>query len=204
MAAIARDNRVDRIFEGTNEINRQIIAGQLLKKALIEELPIRERIKLMHSVINGHPFRVYSDILAEEKTTLEYGKLIALHTLNESIIKYGQGLRNEQQLLEILANMFINIYVMDSTLTRITQYAAKQGEINEEWSTIGKISVFEKVRQVARDSKIALLSNLDGEELQKALGELVILSRGTEIHLNIFEAKRYLAEVLYEKGKYKY
>ena len=204
MAAISRDNRVDRIFEGTNEINRQIITGQFLKKALTEELPIRQRINQMRAVMNGQPFRVYSDILPQEKTALEYAKFIALHAFNESIIKYGQGMRHEHQLLELLANMFINVYVMDSTLARIHQIAESNGSLPEDLKTIGRLSVFEKVRHVTRDAKIALLSILQGEELQTALDELNSLSRFTDMHLNTFEARRYLAEVLYEKGKYEY
>ncbi|HGY56689.1 MAG TPA: acyl-CoA dehydrogenase [Caldithrix abyssi] len=204
MAAISRDNRVDRIFEGTNEINRQIIAGQFLKKALTEELPIRQRINQMRAVMSGRPFRVYSDILPQEKTALEYAKFIALHAFNESIIKYGQGMRHEHQLLELLANMFINIYVMDSTLARISQAAESNGALPEDLKTIGQLSVFEKVRHVTREAKIALLSILEGEELQTALDELNALTRHTDMHLNAFEARRYLAEVLYEKGKYEY
>ena len=204
MAAIARDNRVDRIFEGTNEINRQIIAGQFLKKALIEELPIRQRINQMRAVMHGEPFRVYSNILEQEKTALEYAKFIALHAFNESIIKYGQGMRHEHQLLELLANMFINVYVMDSTLARISQTAESNGSLPEDLKTIGQLSVFEKVRHVNRDAKIALLSILQGEELQTALDELNSLTHYTDMHLNAFEARRYLAEVLYERGKYEY
>ncbi|MGD9897709.1 MAG: acyl-CoA dehydrogenase family protein [Calditrichaceae bacterium] len=201
LAAVARDTRVDRIFEGTNEINRQIIAGHFLKKALTEELPFRDRIKELKTLLAGKKPDIKSTILKAEKTALEYAKAITLYVFNESIIKYGQGLRNEQQLGEMLADMFTDIYVMDSVLSRVTYYIEKKGS-DQDRIRIAKISVADKVNRIISHAKIAMLSILDGDELDKALADLDILAKGAELRTRLFQLKSDLADSLYEKGKY--
>jgi alkylation response protein AidB-like acyl-CoA dehydrogenase len=198
LAGIVRDTRVDRIFEGTNEINRQIVTGYFLKKALTEELPIREKIKEIKQLLNGEKPIIESDVLAEEKSAFEYGKAITLFLFNESIIKYGQGLKNEQQLMEILADCFTDIYIMDSVLRRITQNSKR----DQDWLAIAKVSTALRVRRVVSAAKVALLSILDGDELEAALKNLTQLSKGTELRNNLFALKRQLAESLYDKGLY--
>ncbi len=198
LAGITRDTRVDRIFEGTNEINRQIITGYLLKKALTEELPIREKIKEAKGLIKGKKPKINSDILKDEKSAFEYAKAITLYLFNESIIKYGQGLKNEQQLMEILADCFTDIYIMDSVFKRITQ----NNKRDQDWLAIGKVSATMRVRKIISSAKVALLSILEGDELEKSIEELTQLAKGTELRNNLFALRRQLAESLYDKGEY--
>ena len=198
LAGITRDTRVDRIFEGTNEINRQIVTGYFLKKALTEELPIREKIKEVKKLLDGKTPQIKSDVLPEEKIAYEYAKAVTLYLFNESIIKYGQGLKNEQQLMEILADSFTDLYIVDSVLRRITQNEKR----DQDWLAIGKVSTAIRVRRIAGSAKVALLSILDGDELEKALEDLAQLSKGTELRNNLFSLKRQLAESLYDKGEY--
>ncbi len=198
LAGITRDTRVDRIFEGTNEINRQIVTGYFLKKALTEELPIREKIKEVKAMLGGKTPQINSDVLKEEKSAYEYAKAVTLYLFNESIIKYGQGLKNEQQLMEILADSFTDLYIIDSVLRRITQNEKR----DQDRLAIGKISTAVRVRRIVGSAKVALLSILDGDELDKALDDLTTLSKGTELRNNLFALKRQLAESLYDKGEY--
>ncbi|MFQ6605614.1 MAG: acyl-CoA dehydrogenase family protein, partial [Fidelibacterota bacterium] len=121
MARIYRDNRIDRIWEGTNEINRQIIAGHMLKKALTEELPIREAIRDIENFMDRDDKPLESiPGLAAEVTALETSKRLTLYLFHEALCQFGQDLRHEQQLTEILANMFTEIYTMESVLSRVT------------------------------------------------------------------------------------
>lgn len=201
MAAIVRDTRVDRIFEGTNEINRQIITGHFLKKALLEELPIRDKIKENERLLRGIPIEIESDILQKEKIALEYAKAITLYVFNESIIRYGQSLPHEQQLMEILADMFTDIYVMDSVLARVTQYVEKNG-YEAIRMHIAQIGTAIKAQRIAANARTALLAIEEGHELEQALADLAVLSASTNLRLNLFQMRRELADTLYEHGQY--
>jgi alkylation response protein AidB-like acyl-CoA dehydrogenase len=121
-----RDARIDRIWEGTNEINRQIIVGYMMKKALLEELPIREAIRGIETFLETDPYRQSDDPLAPEIRAIETGKRLALHVFHEALCAYGQDLKHHQQLTEIIANMFIDLYTAESTLLRVKQLEPKE------------------------------------------------------------------------------
>ncbi|MFQ6606310.1 MAG: acyl-CoA dehydrogenase family protein [Fidelibacterota bacterium] len=116
-----RDARIDRIWEGTNEINRQIIVGYMMKKALLEELPIREAIRGIETFLEKDPYQQSDDPLTPEIRAIETGKRLALYVFHEALCAYGQDLKHHQQLIEIIANMFINLYTAESTLLRVKQ-----------------------------------------------------------------------------------
>ena len=119
-AAMYRDERINRIFEGTNEINRLIIGGILLKKSILEELPIRDTILKLN---NGAVFNEIPDnhLLEKEIDLVENCRKIVLDTLNNLIIKYGQDLKNEQWVLEPYADMVISFSVMNLGFIRYNQ-----------------------------------------------------------------------------------
>ena len=119
-AGMYRDERINRIFEGTNEINRLIIGGILLKKAILEELPIRDTILKLDNDIQ---FNRMPDnhTLEKEIDLIEMCRKIILNTLNELIIKYGQDLKNEQWVLEPYADMVISFSVMNIGFIRYNQ-----------------------------------------------------------------------------------
>ncbi|MEE9189916.1 MAG: acyl-CoA dehydrogenase family protein [Candidatus Neomarinimicrobiota bacterium] len=119
MASAYRDARIDRIWEGTNEINRQIITGYMMKKALMEDLPISESIRGIDAFLTDDPGLSQFGILAHEATALETGKRLALTLFHDALCEYGQDLRHEQQLTEILANIFTALYTAESTIGRV-------------------------------------------------------------------------------------
>ncbi len=133
MAGAYRDARIDRIWEGTNEINRQIITGYMIKKALMEELPIRDAIQKLDNFFGHVEKPSENEILNREAQAIETGKHLALYLFHEALCQFGQDLQHEQQLTEILANMFIEIYTAESTIARVQQGV---GKINLEGTAI--------------------------------------------------------------------
>jgi hypothetical protein len=114
MATIYRDERINRIFEGTNEINRLLICGITLKKSILEELPIRDAITLREK--DWFAFSLDSDNLNER--IVEFCRSACLATLNMIILKYGQDFKNNQWIQEPFANMLCSLLIIDTILKR--------------------------------------------------------------------------------------
>ena len=124
LAGAYRDDRINAIWEGTNEINRQIISGFMMKKALMEELPIREAIREISDFMSNGQLKLKDDTLAEECHSIETAKRFALYLFNEALCKYGQDLKHEQQLTEMIADIFMDIYTAESTVVRARKIMA--------------------------------------------------------------------------------
>jgi len=128
MARLYRDTRIDRIWEGTNEINRQIITGYFMKKSLLSEIPIHERIKEIDKFLSSDDPIDPDSRFSRQIQIIETGKRIVLYLFNEALNEFGQDLRHEQQLGELLADSFIDIYMADSTLSRISQVKKEENQ----------------------------------------------------------------------------
>ena len=121
LARVHRDNRVDRIFEGTNEINRMVITGYLLRDALVEKLPVREAAK--------HWDLFPKDGGAEnawEFIALERLRGLILKYLEQAIILYGQDLKNEGMVGEALADLAIGYFAASSAFQRAGRTKRKE------------------------------------------------------------------------------
>jgi alkylation response protein AidB-like acyl-CoA dehydrogenase len=117
VAAIYRDTRVDRIFEGTNEINRQIITGYIMKDTLMEQLPVRDT---MVEAFRDPPAGLRNE-LTDSGALLNNFKLLVLDLFKETLVFSGQDLRHHHHLAEDMADLFTQIYIFDSALLRINQ-----------------------------------------------------------------------------------
>jgi alkylation response protein AidB-like acyl-CoA dehydrogenase len=116
MARVFRNTRIDRIWEGTNEVNRLVIYGYYLKKALMEELPLRDSERSWTRA--KHP---KDTPLAWELEALDTSRRLTLKCLHEAITLYGQDLRNEQVVGEDLADLVIGYYAGSSGISRLLQ-----------------------------------------------------------------------------------
>jgi alkylation response protein AidB-like acyl-CoA dehydrogenase len=117
MARVYRNSRIDRIWEGTNEINRMVIYGYFLKKALMEELPLRDAEK-------GWDADGPSDsagALSREIEAIDVSRRLTVKCLFEAISRYGQDLRNQQVIGEDLADLVIGYFAASSAVNRILQ-----------------------------------------------------------------------------------
>jgi len=202
MARISRDARVERLYEGTNEINRQVITGYFLKKAILEQLPLRDVIKKIPEVATSDVLQ-FDGPLATQMKIVEIGKNMALLLFNQALIKYGQDLMNHQQLGEVLSNLFIDIYAMDSTVSRVSQ-CLENGKADETWIKIAKIFCAEKIFHISNVVEMGIHGLLSGEELESNLNLIKNLREQIQMHFDIFEMKSEIAEDLYSHGEYRY
>src|SRR5699024_4961853 len=124
-----RDSRINRIFEGTNEINRLLIPGTLLKKAMKGELPLlQEAEKLQEELVMKMPEEIGTAPLEQEKYLLKNAKKVVLFAAAIAVQKHMQKIENEQEILSNLASMTAEVYNMEAAILRTEKAIKKEGE----------------------------------------------------------------------------
>ncbi|MEJ8546843.1 acyl-CoA dehydrogenase family protein [Brevibacillus borstelensis] len=197
-----RDSRINRIFEGTNEINRLLIPDMLVKKAMKGELPLLQAAaNLQEELMSYYPEEVEDAPLAQEKHFIDMTRKIILMVAGSALMKYQQAIAKEQELLALAADMLIELYAMDSVVKRTEKAIAKNGVEKERQKldlTIVYVSdAFDKVEAWAKE---ALAAMEEGDDLRIRLSILKKLTRRTPI--NTVQLKRTIADRVIEAGGY--
>ncbi|WP_019121342.1 acyl-CoA dehydrogenase family protein [Brevibacillus massiliensis] len=197
-----RDSRINRIFEGTNEINRLLIPDMLAKKAMKGELPLlAEAARLQDELLQYYPAEVEESPLAAEKHLLSMTRKIILMVAGSAMMKYQQALAKEQELLSLIADMIIQLYAMDSVVKRTEKAFSKNGVEKErhkwELTTVFVHEAFDKVEAWAKE---ALAAMEEGDELRLRLSILRKLTRSNPV--NAIHLKRAIADQVIKADGY--
>lgn len=199
---IYRDSRINRIFEGTNEINRLLVPGTLLKKALKGELPLMEKLQaLQEELLRLVPGQTFEGVLEQETHSLSMAKKIFLMIGGLAVQKYQANIEEEQEMLSHLADMMIQIYAMESALVRTKKMIGRVGETKArhalQMTQVFVHEAFERIESIAKRSLAALES---GDTLRTQLSILKKLARSVPV--DTVRLKREIAARVIEGEKY--
>ena len=201
--AIYRDSRVNRIFEGTNEINRLLIPGMLLKRAMKGQLPLLAAAqKLQEELLAGPELEEEDDSpLATEKKVVANSKKIALAVLGTAAQKFMAALDKQQMILCWAADIIIESFLMDSAYGRTAKLVARDGVQKHEFAIEAtRLYIHDAMSRIETAAKNALAATVEGDDLRMLLAALRRFTRLSP--LNTAQIREKLADKIVENGGY--
>ncbi len=205
MESAWRDARIARIYEGTNEINRMLSVGMLIKKAFKGHVDLIGPATKVQEELMGIPsFDTpdYSELFAEEKEMIGKLKKAFLMVAGGAVQKYGPDLDTHQQLLMASADILIDIYMAESCLLRTEKLAKKEGEEKvKEQIAMAKLYLYKAVDVVTQKGKESVISFAEGDEQRMMLMGLRRFTKYTNMP-NIIELRETIAAKLVTENKY--
>ncbi len=197
MARAYRDSRINRIFEGTNEINRLLIPGMLIRRAMKGEIDLMTPAQqLMNEIMSISLPEPAEGLLGEERRAVTNMKKATLLLAGAALQKYMQDIENQQEILMNVADMGINAFVAEAALAR----ALKNGEAHPIMIDMAKLFVRKALSAVNKAGTEVINAIAEGDEHRILAGAL---KRWTKIEpINTIETRRKIAKHIVDRGQY--
>tara|TARA_B100000315_G_scaffold125653_1_gene115465 strand:- start:178 stop:705 length:528 start_codon:yes stop_codon:yes gene_type:complete len=173
----------------------------MMKKVLLEELSLRNYLKALDDFLSQSLPRLADDPLSSEKYGLENAKRLAALVFHEALCEYGQDLKHEQQLGEALADIFTEIYTMESVIARVSQIQSVNGASNMG-SIIARIYAAESLLKMKSLSKVCLNKIFKEIIPDNHLETIQQLTSRMTLHIDVISLKQELADFMYTKKDY--
>ena len=205
MESAWRDARIARIYEGTNEINRMICIGMLIKKAMKGHVDLLGPATAVANELTGIPsFEQpdYSVLFAEEKQIIVNLKKLFLMVSGAALQKYGEKIEEHQQLMLAASDILIQIYMAESAILRAEKLAKNQGEDKvKEQIAMAKLNLFHAIDVIETRGKHSIISFTESDEQRMMLMGLKRYIKYVNMP-NIIELRNIIADKVTEENKY--
>ncbi|WP_426429861.1 acyl-CoA dehydrogenase family protein [Winogradskyella sp. HB-48] len=205
MESAWRDARISRIYEGTNEINRMLAVGMLVKKAMKGHVDLLGPAMKVADELMGIPsFDTpdYSELFSEEKEMIAKLKKVFLMVAGAGVQKYGPDLEKHQQLLLAASNILIEIYMAESTILRTEKNAKRFGEEAQSHQiAMAKLYLYNAVDIIIKNAKEGIVSFAEGDEQRMMLMGLKRFTKYTNMP-NVVALRTQIADKLSEENEY--
>jgi alkylation response protein AidB-like acyl-CoA dehydrogenase len=199
-----RDARVNRIFEGTNEINRLLIPGMLIRRALKGELPLIPAAKRLQDEVLSPSVATggfgEQGVLDEEMRVVAAFKKVALMVLGTAMQTYGEKLTDEQEVVSFAADILIDIYASESAVLRAREVASSREPTADLHVKAARVFVNDAAQRVESAAKSALAAMAEGDTLRTLLAALRRVLKASPV--NTVAMRRALADAVVARGGY--
>ena len=200
-----RDARITRIYEGTNEINRLLIVGMLLKKAMTGSFDLlTPATEVGNSLMAIPSFDIpdFSELLSEEKDMVSKLKKVFLMISGKAVQTYGMDLENHQQLVLAAAEVMIEVYMAESAILKAEKIASLTSEKEAEGQiAMAKLCLYQAVNKITEKGKEAITYFADGDEERMMLMGLKRFTKYTN-NPNAIELRKIIAAKVIAENKY--
>ena len=205
MESAWRDARITRIYEGTNEINRMLSVGMLVKKAMKGHVDlIGPAMKVVDELTGIPSFETpdFSEVLSEEKAMVEKLKKVFLMVAGAAVQKYGSDLEEHQQLLMAASNILIETYMAESAILRTEKNCKRFGEDSQTYQiAMSKLYLYNAVDIIHKNAKEGIVSFSEGDEQRMMLMGLKRFTK-YQNQPNVVALRNNISEKIQKENKY--
>ena len=205
MESAWRDARITRIYEGTNEINRMLSVGMLIKKAMKGHVDlIGPAMKVIDELTGIPSFETpdFSEVLSEEKAMVEKLKKVFLMVAGAAVQKYGPDLEEHQQLLIAASNILIETYMAESAILRTEKNCKRFGEDSQTYQiAMSKLYLYNAVDIIHKNAKEGIVSFAEGDEQRMMLMGLKRFTK-YQNQPNVVAIRNNISEKIQKENKY--